>query len=66
MFGRRIAVIGTGYVGPTTGACLASLGHRMACADIDAVKIDKLTDGGRRSLCGGESCGGDRDSDRVA
>jgi UDPglucose 6-dehydrogenase len=45
MFARRIAVIGTGYVGLTTGACLASLGHRVVCADIDAAKIERLRDG---------------------
>ena len=32
----RVAVIGTGYVGLTTGACLAHLGHTVVCADIDA------------------------------
>jgi UDPglucose 6-dehydrogenase len=42
MFVRRIAVVGTGYVGLTTGACLASLGHRVVCADVDEVKIEKL------------------------
>jgi UDPglucose 6-dehydrogenase len=42
MFARRIAVIGTGYVGLTTGACLASLGHRVVCGDVDPVKIDRL------------------------
>ena len=41
----RIAVIGTGYVGLTTGACLAHLGHTVVCADIDADKIAKLRDG---------------------
>jgi UDPglucose 6-dehydrogenase len=41
----RIAVIGTGYVGLTTGACLAHLGHAVVCADIDADKIAKLRDG---------------------
>ena len=35
----RIAVIGTGYVGLTTGACFAHLGHDVVCADIDAEKI---------------------------
>ena len=40
----RIAVIGTGYVGLTTGACLAHLGHTVVCADIDADKIAKLRD----------------------
>ena len=41
----NIAVIGTGYVGLTTGACLAHLGHHVICADIDADKIAKLRDG---------------------
>jgi len=41
----RVAVIGTGYVGLTTGACLAHLGHTVVCADIDANKIAKLRDG---------------------
>jgi UDPglucose 6-dehydrogenase len=41
----RIAVIGTGYVGLTTGACLAHLGHKVVCADIDEAKIDLLQKG---------------------
>jgi UDPglucose 6-dehydrogenase len=45
MFARRIAVIGSGYVGLTTGACLASLGHRVVCADIDAAKVARLREG---------------------
>ncbi len=45
MFARRIAVIGTGYVGLTTGACLASLGHHVVCADIDESKVARLTRG---------------------
>ncbi len=45
MFARRIAVIGSGYVGLTTGACLASLGHRVVCADIDAAKVERLRGG---------------------
>ncbi|ALG14073.1 UDP-glucose dehydrogenase family protein [Kibdelosporangium phytohabitans] len=42
MFARRIAVVGTGYVGLTTGACLASLGHRVVCGDVDPQKIERL------------------------
>ncbi|OOC02895.1 UDP-glucose dehydrogenase family protein [Amycolatopsis azurea] len=42
---QRIVVIGTGYVGLTTGACLASLGHWVVCVDIDATKIDQLRAG---------------------
>ncbi|GAA0224369.1 UDP-glucose/GDP-mannose dehydrogenase family protein [Saccharothrix mutabilis subsp. mutabilis] len=45
MFVRRIAVVGTGYVGLTTGACLASLGHRVVCADVDVVKVARLRAG---------------------
>ena len=37
--------MGTGYVGLTTGACLASLGHRVVCADVDAIKIERLRAG---------------------
>ncbi len=40
-----IAIVGTGYVGLTTGACLAQLGHQVTCADIDADKIDLLNRG---------------------
>ena len=31
----RVAVIGTGYVGFTTGICSAYLGHRFTCVDVD-------------------------------
>ncbi|MDX3385526.1 UDP-glucose/GDP-mannose dehydrogenase family protein [Streptomyces niveiscabiei] len=39
---RNVTVIGTGYVGLTTGACLASLGHRVVCADADGGKVERL------------------------
>jgi len=42
---RRIAVLGTGYVGLTTGACLCSLGHRVICADVDSGKVSRLSRG---------------------
>jgi UDPglucose 6-dehydrogenase len=45
VFVRRIAVVGTGYVGLTTGACLASLGHHVVCADVDADKVKRLCAG---------------------
>ncbi len=41
----KIAVIGTGYVGLTTGACFAHLGHDVICADIDENKIARLNRG---------------------
>ena len=40
-----IAVIGTGYVGLTTGACFAHLGHTVTCADIVEAKVSSLQRG---------------------
>lgn len=42
---HRVAVIGAGYVGLTTAACLASLGHRVRCADRDTALIERLRRG---------------------
>jgi UDP-glucose 6-dehydrogenase len=41
----RIAIIGTGYVGLTTGACFSALGHDVVCADIDEAKVERLKQG---------------------
>jgi UDPglucose 6-dehydrogenase len=41
----RIAVIGSGYVGLTAGACFAHLGHHVLCADVDAAKVERLSRG---------------------
>ena len=41
----RIAMIGTGYVGLVSGACLADFGHDVVCIDKDAAKIDALNAG---------------------
>jgi UDPglucose 6-dehydrogenase len=41
----RIAVVGTGYVGLVTGTCLANSGNTVTCVDIDAAKIELLTQG---------------------
>ncbi|MCF6367692.1 UDP-glucose dehydrogenase family protein [Rhizobium halophilum] len=37
-----VIMIGAGYVGLTTGACLAELGHRVTCVDNDASKVARL------------------------
>ncbi len=42
----KITVIGSGYVGLVTGACLAELGNSVFCLDVDARKIDILNNGG--------------------
>ena len=42
----RIAVVGTGYVGLVSGACLAETGVTVTCVDVDASKIQKLNEGG--------------------
>jgi UDPglucose 6-dehydrogenase len=41
----KIAVIGTGYVGLVSGACLADFGNHVMCADVDAGKIERLKRG---------------------
>ena len=41
----EISVIGAGYVGLTTAACLSEIGHHVLCADNDAMKLDSLRAG---------------------
>lgn len=41
----KITVVGTGYVGLVTGTCLAEIGHKVVCVDLDQRKIDMLTRG---------------------
>src|SRR5256886_2686035 len=41
----RIAMIGTGYVGLVSGACIADFGHRVTCVDKDTAKICALNSG---------------------
>ncbi|MEO0116163.1 MAG: UDP-glucose/GDP-mannose dehydrogenase family protein [candidate division WOR-3 bacterium] len=41
----NLSIIGTGYVGLTTGACLAKVGHRVICVDNDQSKISLLKEG---------------------
>ncbi len=42
----RLAVIGCGYVGLVTGACLAEAGHDVICTDVDTARIAQLNSGG--------------------
>ncbi len=42
---KNIAVVGVGYVGLVTGVCLADLGNRVCCVDIDEGRIEKLNRG---------------------
>ncbi len=42
----KITIIGTGYVGLVTGACLAEMGNHVLCLDVDAEKVALLRAGG--------------------
>src|SRR6476659_258455 len=41
----EVAVVGAGYVGLTTAACLARLGHSVTCADLDQERVRALSKG---------------------
>jgi len=41
----NIAIVGSGYVGLVTGVCLAQIGHKVMCVDVDEEKIKKLRKG---------------------
>jgi UDPglucose 6-dehydrogenase len=41
----RVSVIGTGYVGLVTGACLADKGHTVICVDVDTEKVNRINRG---------------------
>lgn len=45
VFAMNITMIGTGYVGLVTGACLADMGNEVLCVDVDTRKIERLLAG---------------------
>jgi UDPglucose 6-dehydrogenase len=38
----RVSIIGTGYVGLVSGACLADNGHHIVCVDVDCAKVERI------------------------
>jgi UDPglucose 6-dehydrogenase len=42
---KKIAVVGTGYVGLVTGTCFAETGNQVTCIDIDVDKVAKMKNG---------------------
>jgi UDPglucose 6-dehydrogenase len=42
---KKIAVVGTGYVGLVTGTCFAETGNQVLCVDIDKEKVEKMRNG---------------------
>lgn len=42
---KKIAVVGTGYVGLVTGTCFAETGNQVICVDIDEDKVNKMRNG---------------------
>ncbi len=42
----KITIFGSGYVGLVTGACLAEVGNKVMCVDVDPAKIELLNSGG--------------------
>lgn len=42
---KKIAVVGTGYVGLVTGTCFAETGNKVTCIDIDENKVERLKNG---------------------
>ncbi len=41
----RVSIIGAGYVGIVTGACLAEKGHDVVCVEVDAAKVERIRRG---------------------
>jgi UDPglucose 6-dehydrogenase len=42
---KKIAVVGTGYVGLVTGTCFAETGNQVVCVDIDVNKVERMRNG---------------------
>lgn len=42
---KKIAIVGTGYVGLVTGTCFAETGNQVICVDIDESKVEKMRNG---------------------
>ena len=42
----KVTIVGSGYVGLVTGACLAEQGNNVFCLDLDPKKIEILNSGG--------------------
>ncbi len=42
---KKIAVVGTGYVGLVTGTCFSETGNQVICIDIDAKKVERMRNG---------------------
>jgi UDPglucose 6-dehydrogenase len=42
---KKIAVVGTGYVGLVTGTCFSETGNQVICVDIDSEKVDRMRKG---------------------
>ncbi|NRA11918.1 MAG: UDP-glucose/GDP-mannose dehydrogenase family protein, partial [Crocinitomicaceae bacterium] len=42
---KKIAVVGTGYVGLVTGTCFAETGNQVICVDIDEKKVNQMKNG---------------------
>ena len=49
----KVSIVGTGYVGLVTGACLAERGHDVVCVDVDPRKVDMINCGARADPRGG-------------
>lgn len=41
----KLTIIGSGYVGLTTGTCFAEVGHEVVCVDNDEAKVETLLRG---------------------